>query len=149
MDTSLTVSVISLVVAFASAVIAYLSVREQRRLTTNVTSFTQIAALEMLLEKNPQLLLLHNVDPKALEADGIEMVELVYLAQSFAAADFYHRLAGERPVVLTEYRRNMLKNAKVQRVWEHYIRGRFISAGPYTEAVDMYIREMQITRGTA
>ena len=139
MDTSLIISGISLVVAIVSATLAYVSVREQQRLSTNITSFSQLASAELLMEKNSDLLKLHNVDPQVLLDNEVTPSELVYVVQSFSAAEFYHRLGRDSVVTLTDYRKNLLKNHKVQMIWKKFVQGRFVACGPFSEAVDDFI----------
>ena len=66
----------------------------------------------------------------------------MYLAESFAASAFYHRLAGDSKVELTEYRKNLVRNPKVQKVWHSLLRGKFAAPGPFSEAVDHFIQEL-------
>jgi hypothetical protein len=146
MNEGLILSVVSLSVAIISAVIAYVSVREQRHLTTNVASYGHLAAVEMLLEKNPELLTLHGIDTFKLDAAEVSPVELVYLAQSFSASDLFHRLNGDKRVQLTSYRMNLLRHPKVQTAWKAFIRERFVSSGPFSDAVDRFVNAVGISR---
>lgn len=139
MDNALLVSLFSMVIALASAMIAYLAVKEQRRLTSNITSYTQMAATEQLIEKYPEILGLYGITETMLADAGVTKGELIYLSQSFSASEFYHRLAHDEEIVLTPYRRNLLDQPKVRATWALFLRGRFITDPDYVAAIDRYV----------
>lgn len=70
---------------------------------------------------------------------GIKPVELLYLAKSFHAAELYYRIDGKKPVVISEYRKNLLRNDKVRKALKGFIRNRFAHYAPFIETVDEFI----------
>ena len=144
MSAEMVLSIVSAIVAAGSAWIAF----DQRRMMMNIASYDRMTDAESLLQSDPaKLLELHNVDADVMHRIGVTVEEVHYLIQNFSASDFYHRLDGDPGVQLTEYRRNLLRNARVRAVWKEVIRGRFISLGPFTSAVDEYVARIEAETG--
>lgn len=127
------------VVSLVSAYIAYRSMGEQKRITKLAASYPYLASAEMLMEKYGDLLELHGVHQSLLDDCKISRIELLYLIESFSAADLYHRIDTGRKVSLSAYRENLLSNVKVQEAWSKIIKGRFLSESSFSKEVDKFI----------
>ena len=72
--------------------------------------------------------------------------EVIYLLNSFNAAQAYYRLhtntydlqRGDQ-IILSSYRKNLLSHKKVQAVWKNIIKYRMLEETPFTLAVDNFI----------
>ncbi len=138
------VAILSALIAAASAYIAF----DQRRMTMHIASFDRISDAETLLQQDPSRLLeLHNVDPNVLGQIGVTPSEVLYLVQNFAASEFFHRLDPNSTIELTGYRKNLLSNPRVRSIWKAIIRDRFLSPGPFSDAVDRYIAQLEVKQG--
>lgn len=140
------VAVVSALVAVASIGIAIFSLRvsqrslkEQRHVTKYMAAYTYLASAEAMFSDRPDLMRLHGLELKVLEELEVSTEEVIYLINSFTSAELYHRIEGDWPAELTMYRKNLLDSPTVQKVWEQIIRGRFISDGPFSCAVDDYL----------
>ena len=140
---SLTVAILAMVVSVVSAIIAGVSLKEQKRISKLTANYTAITAADSLLVKHEELLSLYNIDKELLDKYGIKPVELLYLAESFHAAELYRRIEGQKVVTLSKYRENLLRNEKVRKAWQHFIRGKFTFYAPFTEAIDKFIEQEQ------
>jgi hypothetical protein len=97
--------------------------------------------VEGMLEKRHQLLTLHGITPELLEAHGTDPAEVIYVLMSFRATQESHRLEPKESVVLSEYRKHMLNNQKVARIWRCVLRGRllFPDQSGFVSAIDRNI----------
>lgn len=80
---------IPLAISLLALVVAILGYAQQRRIPQHVATFAQIASAEASLAAHPDLLALHNIDRAALSRYGVSEHELVYLIQSFTAAELF------------------------------------------------------------
>jgi len=135
----LIVAIVALIISVASAVIARIALKEQIRVSQLTANYSAVASADASLFNNKDLLELHNINEELLEESGVTHVELLYLADSFQAAELYYRIENNKSVVLNQYRQNQLRNEKVQKAWKGIIRGRFSSYAPFTEAIDKFI----------
>lgn len=137
------ISLVALAISLISAYVAYQAKREQRNASRNSAAYTYMAMAERLLESHPELYQLHNIDQAMIDRCGVTPAALLYLTQSFVSADLYHRIENYEGVWLSEYRKNLLSNEKVQQVWESIIDGRLISPSPFTAEVNRCISEVK------
>jgi hypothetical protein len=72
----------------------------------------------------------------------ISEIELMFLAQSFGASEFDHRLGRDNERQLTEYRKNSLRNPKVQKALYKLILHKFVPSGRFSEAIDRFINSL-------
>src|SRR5215216_2820006 len=140
-STEITFSTVALIISGIAVFYTYRSVKEQREASRSTAAYTYLAAAETLLEKYPELFELHNIDPKLSDECDVTPPELLYLMQSFVSSDLYHRLGKDRTVTLTDYRKNLLTNEKVQKVWKLIIRDNLLSPSPFSKKVDSFIKE--------
>jgi hypothetical protein len=136
-------SAFAVVVSIVSLVISYISIREQRNASKSTAAYAYLATAETLLEHHPELFQLHNIDEKLLDECNVSHVELLYLMQSFVSSDLYHRVGQDKDVTLSDYRKNLLSNQKVQKVWKIIIRDRLISPSRFSNEVDKYIERQE------
>jgi len=137
------VAIIALVVSLASAVIAKIALKEQIRVSQLTANYTAVVTADALLFNHKELLSLYNITDELLEKSGVTHIELLYLADSFQAAELYHRIDSNKPVILGKYRENLLRNEKVQKAWKNIIRDKFSSHLPFAEAVSDFIDSEQ------
>ena len=140
MDFDLETILASLAVVI-SVVSAYLSRRAldaQISISKNTAFFTQKAAAEEYLALHPELLELHGIEPRMLDALGITEHEFVYLMQSFNAAELYYQIAESRTITLSQYRKTLLSNPKVKLAWQNLIRGKLLTESAFTKTVDSF-----------
>lgn len=126
-------------IALISARISWRNLKEQKRVTKYAAAYTYLSAAEAMFRESPELMRLHGLDLEVLEELRVSKEEVVYLINSFTGADLYHRIEGNWPAELTTYRKNLLDNPTVQKVWEKIIRKRFVSEGTFSDAVDEYL----------
>jgi len=79
--------------------------------------------------------------------DGISTNELIFIDTSLDASSAHFRISGEKECILTDYRKNFLKNSKVRTVWKKYLRNKTYSPSPWTIAVDNYIAAYEAALG--
>jgi len=95
-----------------------------------------------MLLQNHSLLRLLGIEPDELIKDGVTPDELIFINASMDASHALYRIGGGQYTVLSEYRKNFLRNDKVRKVWRKYLRNLF-NKTPWTEAVDAYILELE------
>lgn len=137
----ISIAIIALLISVVTAIIAGLALKEQVRITKLTANYTAITTADSLLVNHPELLDLYNIDKALMEASGIKPIELLYLAESFHAAELYHRIDGRQPIIISDYRKNLLRNKKVRKAWQSFIRHKFIFNAPFTKAVDEFIEK--------
>lgn len=137
LDPQTVVAVVSALIALASAWVAWQAMRENRNITKHSSNYSYIAQAEAMIRENPDLLALHGVPPGLLKELGLSPAEATYLIHSFTAGDLYYRIQGTG--ALTTYRKVLLECPKVRAAWKHLIRGRFVSEGTFSEAVDAHL----------
>lgn len=118
---SLGVAVVALLISAGATVIAGLALKEQVRITRITANYSAITTADSLLVKHPELLDLYGIDRELMEKHGVQAIEVLYLAESFHAAELYHRIQNSKSIYLSDYRKNMLRNEKVRKAWEHFI----------------------------
>jgi hypothetical protein len=97
-----------------------------------------------MIPAHPDLLKLHQIDPDQLATEGISCEEFIYLYLNFDAASALYRISGDPSVQLTEYRKNILQNAKVRMIWKRYLRPKLFNPTPFALAVDAYIDDLEV-----
>jgi hypothetical protein len=102
-----------------------------------------LARTEGMFIVNPELFQLHGIQFDELAKDGISVEELIYINCNFDAGSAYHKISGEKQVVLTSYRKNFIRNAKVRKAWKKYLRDKMFSPSPFVDAVDAYIMKVE------
>ena len=146
--TSLTIvtALTGAVSAVASAISAYKShhsIATQRHINANISVGTASAELADSL-RDPMILSLHGIAEDELKNDNLDPATLSYLVRSFTMGETYYRVHGydKLRIHLSEYRRKMLANPTVRTAWMKYIKGKFVSSGPYSEAIDQYLESI-------
>lgn len=137
------VAIIALIVSVVSAIIAKIALKEQVRVLQLTANYSAIATADALLFNHKELLNLYDVNDELLNECGVTHIELLYLADSFQAAELYYRIDNSNPVILTKYRENFLRNEKIQKAWQKIIRDKFSSYQPFADAVDKFIKSEQ------
>ena len=138
------IAVVALMVSVATAIIAALALREHVRISKITANYTAITTADSFLLQHPKLLALYNIDEDEMRSCGITSEGLLYLAESFHAAELYHRLDGAKQVVISEYRKNMLRNPKVREAWQRLIKNKFSFHAPLAAAIDEFIRTEEL-----
>lgn len=136
---SLGVSGLSACVAIFAAYMARTAVHSQRRADRWATNHDLLARASTMLADNPSLLGLHGITTDDLAQDDISVEEFSYVYLSMDAGSAYYQVGGDRQIELTDFRKNFLRNHKVQKIWTRYLRERMFSTGPFAHAVDRYI----------
>jgi hypothetical protein len=140
---TLVLSSLSLIVSVVSVVVALKSVRATRHIAMHTTTYHLHRFADEMCKTNPALLELHGITAADLQKDGVTADEVNYVTASFEAGDAYYQIY-ERPVVeLTEYRKEFLRSPKVRLIYTKYVRGKMISTGPFTQAIDQHIKAVE------
>ncbi|MBS1175271.1 MAG: hypothetical protein H6R05_1402 [Burkholderiaceae bacterium] len=141
------IAVASFVISLVAVLFSYFSLRTQVSISKNTAFFTQKMTTESLILKHEELLQLHGVDEGKLKKYGVSSEELIYLIQSFSAAELYYQISKKTKAEdLSEYRKNLLKHPKVRIIWNEFIKGHFLSESDFTRAIDTFIRSQYNTR---
>jgi hypothetical protein len=136
-----TISYIAIAISIFSLIFAWRSIKEQRRASKNSAAYTYLVSAESMMERHPDLFELHNINSEILEECEITPIELLYLMQSFTSADLYHRIERDKKVQLSDYRKNLLSNPKVQKAWSAIIRHKLVSDSLFSIEVDKFIEQ--------
>jgi len=113
-----------------------------------VTNHDLLNRARGMLIADPSLLSLLGIDPNEVIKDGITPSELIYIDTSMDASSAMHRVSGKQ-LILTEYRKNFIRNQKVRTAWKKYLRDKTFSPSPFTKAVDNYIAELESCEGSS
>ena len=140
---TLLVSSFSACGAICAAFFARAAVQNQRHIQRWVANNELLALANQMLCTDPGLLQLHGITPEELEGDGVSTEELVYTLFQLNAGSAFYAIAGEQQVQLTEYRKNFLNSNKVRTIWKKYARVKLFNKGPFAQAVDAYIAEIE------
>jgi hypothetical protein len=141
---SLFTVILTFVAVVVSAIAAFLAKRaiELQSLASQYTALlTQTQLNEQRLSTNPKLLLLYGIDIEELTKDNLSEIELIYILSDFRQGEVFHRIENYTGDMLSDYRSNFLKNAKVQIAFSKYIYGRLMSKSPYLEAMRIFIEQ--------
>ena len=142
-DLGIIIGIISAIIAVIAAGISYRYVREQKRVTKINLNITQISEAESLIFKNPKLLELHNVSNDLLKQCDANHEEVCYLLLNFNAAQGEYLVENEKNISLSNYRKNLLNNEKVRKIWKRILRRKMYQKSRFTKAVDEYINEIE------
>lgn len=134
-------SIISIVIAVISAIIALNTVKEGRRISKLQLNIQLLHETEQQLKSNPELLKLHGIDIKDLEEIDVTSEEFVYILNSFRAGQAYAHIHNNKKITITNYRRNFLDNPKVKQVWDRFIRDKFLIETSFTTAINDYYQK--------
>ncbi len=132
------ISIASASIAIIAAIISIWSLYEQRRvskLNANI-AFLNVGHNQLL--NNPSLLELHNIGSSDLEECMLTADEFVYILNSFYAGQGYYFIEKTKNIHLSEYRRNLLRNAKVKMAWIKLIRNKMFAESSYSKAIDHF-----------
>jgi hypothetical protein len=135
-------SACSVIVAIGAALLAWEAIRRQTR-TQKWLANHQILmkTIDMTID-DPSLLDILGIDLDAVARDGLSAKELVFINTHLDASSVLYRISGEKPK-LTEYRKNFLRNPKVRLAWRNYLKGRTQNPGPWMDAVDAYVKQIE------
>jgi hypothetical protein len=133
---------ISALVAIGAASLALEAIRRQTRTQSWIANHDLLKRTTDMIEAEPKLLEIFGIDIKQLEQDDLTAKELVFINTQLDASSVYYRISGEKPV-FTEYRKNFLRHPKVRLAWRKYLRERTQNPGPWMDAVDAYIKEVE------
>ena len=139
---SLLISILSACTAVVSVIVSRRAIEKQRYVQSWLTNYDLLNRTTNMLLQDHSLLRLLGIEPDELIKDGVTPDELIFINASMDASHALYRIGGGQYNVLSEYRKNFLKNDKVRRVWKKYLRNLF-NKTPWTEAVDAYIVEFE------
>ena len=142
-DLGVIIGVISAIIAVIAAGISYRNLREQKRVAKTILNITQISEAESLIFKNPKLLELHNISNDLLKECDANHEEMCYLLLSFNAAQGEYVIEDKKNISLSNYRKNLLKNEKVRKIWKRILSEKMYQESIFTKAVDEYINEVE------
>ena len=131
------ISIFSAIVAVVAALISYHSLSEQRRITAWTKNFDRLYSSELMMQNYPKLLNLHGINEKLLRKCGAAPEEVVYLLLNFRAGQEWGHLKEKAP--LSGYRRQMLENKKVRKIWKNILYKKLIFTGKFAKVVDHYV----------
>lgn len=131
-------AIVSALGAIISAIYAGLAIRSQRSIVQHSSNYTHMALAESLIKDHPDLLQLHGINPDLIKRHGLNDAEITYLIHSFTAGDLYYRVGGSG--TLTQYRKELLKSKKARDAWKYLIKGKFVSEGVFSQAIDNHLR---------
>jgi hypothetical protein len=143
------ISVISVGISVVSIMIAIRSVKKQTNIQAWITNHQLLNRAAGMLIADHGLLKILGIEPEEIMRDGITPSEIVFINISLDASSAMHRISGNKRVILTEYRKNFLRNAKVRTAWRKYLKNRTFSPSPWTEAVDAYIADFESTENAS
>jgi hypothetical protein len=95
---------------------------------------------EKMMEKNVELLELHNIDIAILKANDISGVEFSYILESFRAGGAYYAIAKSNEASLSKYRINLLNNPKVKIVYQEILKEKFLGDSEFVDLIESYYR---------
>lgn len=137
-------AIVSAIVAVVAAYLTYHNLIENKRILRYEKNYLFVAQTETLMVQNPELLELHNIDKKFLDRYNISSKEVIYLAQSFSAGQLFYLIPNmNKNIELTQYRKNMLQNEKVRIIWKKILMDKMLDEGPFVNAVDDYIEQIE------
>jgi hypothetical protein len=135
-------SVVSAIVAIIAATVAWVAISRQTRTQSWVANHDLLKRTADMIDEEPKLLEILGIDIDELKQDGLTAKELVFINTHLDASSVFYRISGEKPI-LTEYRKNFLRHPKVRLAWRKYLKGRSQNPGPWMDAVDAYIKEIE------
>jgi hypothetical protein len=142
MDVRDVASACSVIVAIGAALLAWEAIRRQTRTQKWLANHQLLMTTNDMIIEDPNLLAILGIDLDAAAQDGLSATELVFINTHLDASSVLYRISGEKPK-LTEYRKNFLRHPKVRLAWRSYLRGRTQNPGPWMDAVDAYVREIE------
>lgn len=136
-------SLCSVIVAIGAALVAWVAIRRQTRTQMWLANHQLLMTTSDMIIEDPKLLDMLGIDLKKVEEDGLTPKELIFINTHLDASSVLHRISGEKRPKLTEYRKNFLRHPKVRLAWHNHLRGRTTNPGPWTDAVDAYLKEFE------
>lgn len=144
MDSSYYISIVAAFISIISAIIAYLSRKDLINSSKNAALVSQTQHNESNLAANKELFNLYGIDLKELKEKGISPDELLYILSDFRQGEVFHRIEGyKKDDMLSDYRKNFLKNKKVQIAFNDFIYGSLMSKTDYTTTLKHYIDSLK------
>jgi hypothetical protein len=142
-------SVFSVIVAIGAAFLAWEAIRRQTRTQKWLANHQLLMQTNDMITDDPDLLGILGIDLDEVIRDGLTAKELVFINTHLDASSVLYRISGDRNPILTEYRKNFLHHPKVRLAWRKYLRGRIQNPGPWMDAVDAFIKQIEAdkTRG--
>lgn len=146
MDTlTITISVFSTVVAVFAVWISTRTLNEQKRIAKVTNNYSLLSQASSLILDHPNLLGLHNISEDDLKQVGVTEKEVVYIMQSIIAGQSYYEIEDAKRIdynSFSDYRKNILKNPKVQAVWTKFMREKLVLVSPFVLAVDEFYKNL-------
>jgi hypothetical protein len=135
-------SVFSVIVAIGAASLAWEAIRRQTRTQKWLANHQLLMKTNDMIIEDPGLLEILGIDLNAVARDGLSAKELVFINTHLDASSVLYRISGEKPK-LSEYRKNFLRHPKVRLAWRNYLKGRTQNPGPWMDAVDAYLMQIE------
>lgn len=138
------VAIGALLVSIISFIMAYVSYQSSKRTAMLQVNLDLITKGNDLLKDNFSLLELHGVNLEKLKKLNVTKDEFIYILNSFYAGQAFHYI-NQSPfrVKLTNYRKIMLDNPKVEIAWKEIIRTNLIGVTKYVKAIDKYYKNKE------
>ncbi len=138
------IAIIALIVALIGTAIALMSYRSSQRTAMLQVNLDLILKGNEQLGKNINLLGLHGVDEIDVKKLNISEAEFLYILNSFYAGQaFYYIKQPFCRIKLSEYRKKMLENPKVEATWKEVIRPNLIGETSYVKAIDKFYAQQK------
>ncbi len=138
------IALIALIIAIIGAVLALLSFNASKRTAMLQINLDLVSKGNDFLCKNLSLLEFHGVNLKELKELNITEEEFIYILNSFYAGQaFYYIQQPIMKVKLSEYRKKMLENPKVQAAWKKIIRPHLIGETKYVKSIDKFYANLK------
>ncbi len=146
------ISLVAAFIAVISAVVAYASLKETKRIKVHENSYTSLFNAESLIYNSPNLLELHGITDELLGKYEIEPKEVMYLLHSIRAgqenarlkessASFQWKIWSSKEYELSEYRKNQFSCEKTQKIFNLILKDRLVFGTDFIHAVDKHINE--------
>lgn len=133
-----TIAIVSAFISTCSAIVALLSLYEQRRISKLSANLEFLTQTQKMLLDNPKLLSLHNITTEMLKECELNYEEFIYVLNTLYAGQVYYFVEKKKNIDLSKYRKNILNNKKVKIAWKKIIRETMIIDSPFVAAIDEY-----------
>ena len=138
--------ILAFLVSILSLWISTRNLGQQKRVSKITNNYNLLFQTTKLLDENPELFELHNINLEELKAVGLTTKELVYILQSIISAETYYEIENPKSVDFrdfSDYRTNFLDSEKVKLAWTKFIRIKLVFVSPFILAIDDYYKNKE------
>lgn len=116
-----------------------LQTRETRRLNEISkwqANYNYLLDAKKLIVEHPEVLELHGLSKDLPKTLGVTNAQVAYVVLDLKAADLYYRIDGSDPVIMTAYRKNMLRVETYRKIAkECVVAGTLLPDSPFCKAL--------------